>query len=48
MDLKQFCDENNIPLEKLRDIGEVGYGFHTFNSLYRRLIFPKKEARLWT
>lgn len=39
MDLKQFCNENNIPLEKLGDIGEVSDGFHTFNSLYhQRLI----------
>ena len=39
MDLKQFCNDNNIPLEKLGDIGEVSDGFHTFNSLYhQRLI----------
>ena len=39
MELKQFCKENNIPLEKLGDIGEVSDGFHTFNSLYhQRLI----------
>lgn len=39
MDLKQFCKDNNIPLEKLGDIGEVSDGFHTFNSLYhQRLI----------
>lgn len=39
MDLKQFCIDNNISLEKLGDIGEVSDGFHTFNSLYhQRLI----------
>lgn len=39
MDLKQFCIDNNIPPEKLGDIGEVSDGFHTFNSLYhQRLI----------
>ena len=39
MDLKQFCSDNNLPLEKLGDIGEVSDGFHTFNSLYhQRLI----------
>lgn len=39
MELKQFCKDNNIPLEKLGDIGEVSDGFHTFNSLYhQRLI----------
>lgn len=39
MDLKQFCKDNNIPLEKVGDIGEVSDGFHTFNSLYhQRLI----------
>lgn len=39
MELKEFCKENNIPLEKLGDIGEVSDGFHTFNSLYhQRLI----------
>lgn len=39
MDLKQFCKDNNIPLEKLGEIGEVSDGFHTFNSLYhQRLI----------
>lgn len=39
MDLKQFCNHNNIPLEKLGNIGEVSDGFHTFNSLYhQRLI----------
>lgn len=36
MELKQFCKENNIPLEKLGDIGEVSDGFHTFNSLYQQ------------
>lgn len=39
MDLKRFCMENNIPPEKLGDLGEVSDGFHTFNSLYhQRLI----------
>lgn len=39
MDLEQFCKDNNIPLEKLGDIGELSDGFHTFNSLYhQRLI----------
>lgn len=39
MDLKQFCIDNNIPPEKLGDIGEVSDGFHTFNSLYyQRLV----------
>ena len=39
MELKQFCKDNNIPLEKLGEIGEVSDGFHTFNSLYhQRLI----------
>lgn len=39
MDLKQFCIDNNIPPEKLGEIGEVSDGFHTFNSLYhQRLI----------
>lgn len=39
MELKQFCKDNNIPPEKLGDIGEVSDGFHTFNSLYhQRLI----------
>lgn len=39
MELKEFCKDNHIPLEKLGDIGEVSDGFHTFNSLYhQRLI----------
>lgn len=36
MNLKEFCLENGIPLEKLGDIGEVSDGFHTFNSLYQQ------------
>lgn len=39
MDLKQFCTDNNVPVEKLGEIGEVSDGFHSFNSLYhQRLI----------
>lgn len=39
MDLKQFCINNGIPVEKLGPIGEVSDGFHTFDSLYhQRLI----------
>lgn len=36
MELKQFCIQNDIPVEKLGDIGEVSDGFHTFNSLYHQ------------
>lgn len=39
MDLKQFCIDNGISVEKLGPIGEVSDGYHTFNSLYeQRLI----------
>lgn len=36
MDLKQFCINNGIPVEKLGPIGEVSDGFHTFDSLYHQ------------